>query len=135
MEANLYFFLMFNLVDCCHHHFRSSTFSSSSHLPLFLKSTRSCVFISFFLLSLLLSVLQCHHEKGNLFLGHVQSNWFFCTGHCLETIFHLLRSPSTSLITFLIFSFLLQHHSSKLSKYFRSSFLSVQVFELNNPML
>ena len=47
----------------------------SQYLLLFLKSLRSCV-----LLSTLLhpsSVLQRHHEEGNLFLEYDQSNWFF----------------------------------------------------------
>jgi len=32
----------------------------------------------------LLSVLQWHHEGGNLFSENYQSNWIFYTGHYLE---------------------------------------------------
>ena len=52
-------------------------------------------------------------------------------------LFSPIRSRTASSFTFsdnLIFSVFLQHYISKLSKYFRSKFLSVQASELNNPM-
>ena len=51
-----------------------------------------------------------------------------------SVVFSSIHSRTSSLVTFsdhIIFSILLQYHSSKLSKYFHYNFLSVQVSEPN----
>ena len=106
---------------------------SSLYLLLFLKSSRICVvliptpFIPSFL-------LQWHHEGGNFFSEYDQCNWLL-----FRTVFFSpIRSRTCSLVTFsghYIFSILLQHRISRLTKYFSSNNLSVQVSELYNAML
>ena len=85
------------------------------------------------------SVLQWHHEEGNLFLGYVEYNWLFYAEHCLRSVlFSPIRSRTCLSVTssgYFIFSILPQHHILKLSKYLRSKFLSVQVSEPYKAML
>ena len=91
--------------------------------------------VFFFLLLSLSSPVLWRHEEGNFFLP-IQLNFR------LMILFKSVLSSSicsrTSLVTFsehFIFSILLQHHISKLSKYFCSNFLDPQVSEPYKAML
>ena len=128
------------LTNCCLHLFRSSASSfTSQYLLLFLKSSRSCVLLLLPTLLLPSSDLQWHHEGGNFFSEYDRSNWLFYVGYLFRSVlFSPIRPRTCSLVTFsenVIFSIDLQHHISKLSKYFRSNFLSVQVSEPYKAML
>ena len=82
------------------------------------------------LLSLPSSVLQWHHDGANFFLEYDRYNWLSYVGYYLCVLFSPIRSRTCSLVTFsdhFIFSIILQHPFLKLSRYFRSNFLSVQV--------
>ena len=66
------------------------------------------------------------HEEGDFLLGNVQSNWIFHAIYHLNRLLPFSMFKNLFLITcsqHLIF-ILLQRHISKLSKYFRSYFLS-----------
>ena len=70
-------------------------------------------------------------QRRNFFSGYDQFDLLFYIGYYLEVSFSIC-SRTCSLVTFsdhFIFSILLQHHISKLSKYLHSNFLSVQVSE------
>jgi hypothetical protein len=127
------------LMNCRLNLFRSSASSfSSQYLLLFFSNHLGAVFFFFLLLSLPLFVLQWHYEGGNFFSEYDQSNWLFYIGYYLEVSSSLLYGRTCSLVPFsghFIFSIFLQHHISKLSKYFRSNFLSVQVSEPYKAML
>ena len=112
----------------------ASSFSSQHHL-LFLKSSRSCVLLLPFPFTSS-CVFQWHHEGDNSFSEYNQTNWLFYVGYYLK-VSYSIRSRSL-LLTFsdhFVFSIFRQHHISKLSKYFRSNFLSVQISEPYKEML
>ena len=71
------------------------------------------------------SFLRCHQEEGNFFSGHDQSNWLFYVRYYLEvSSFSYTLKIFSSLVSFsdhFIFSILLQHYTSNLSKQFRSN--------------
>jgi hypothetical protein len=56
------------------------------------------VFLFFLLLSLPLSVLQWHHEGGNIFSEYDQFNWLFYVGYYLELIHHWIIIQLTSFL-------------------------------------
>ena len=88
------------------------------------------VFLFFLLFSLPSSVLQWHHEEGNLFLEYDKTNLLFYTGYYKRNILFSHIRSKTSFATFSdhsIFSVLLQHPISRLSRHFLSNFCRVQV--------
>jgi hypothetical protein len=121
------------LINCRFHLFRSSAFFfSSQYLLLFLKSCRSCVlliptpFISVICPSIVSWRRQFLLKIWPIQLAFLRRILF------RSVFFYPKRSRTCSLVTFsdhFIFFILLQHHISKLFKYFRSNFLSVQVSE------
>ena len=117
------------LIYCRFHLFQSSASSSSSqYLFLFLKSSRSCVLLPTPFSSVICpSMTSWRRQLAFLHRILIRSVLFFP-----------IRSRTCSLVNFsehFIFYILLQHHISNLSKYFHSSFLSVQVSEPYKVML
>ena len=125
-------------VTNCQFHLSLSSVSSinSKYLLLFLKSSMSCVLI---LPTPFKSVIS-----PSIASWRRQFLLRICPTQLALLLRILFRSllnssahtrTSSSLVIFsdhFNFSFLLHHHILKLSKYFRSNFLGVQVFELYN---
>ena len=115
----MYFFLMFVSIFF------------DLHLPpsvpsILFRLSNDQVFFFFLLLSLPSSVFQWYHEEGNFFseLAFLRRILF------RSVLFSAIHSRTCSLVTFsghFIFSIVLHYYIPKLSKYFRSNFLSVQV--------
>ena len=97
---------------------------------------QGAVFFFFLLLSLPSSVLQWHHEGGNIFSEYDQSNCLFYVGYYLE-VSSSLNTFNNLFISYFLWPFYLFHSPpvSKFSKYFFSNFLSVQVSEPYKAML
>ena len=133
------FFLVFVCQNSSFHFFPSLAFSfSSQYLLLFLKSSRSCVLLiptpftsaicpstESWILQFLLRIwpTQLTFLRWILFRSDLFSP------KCLRTY------SLVTLFFYFIFSILIQHNISKLSKYFHSNFLSVQDSEPCKPML
>ena len=106
------------------HPFRCSASSFNSHyLLLFLKSSRSCVVLPTPFTSVICPSMASWRRQ---FLLRMTDPIGFSTKDIICVLFSPIRSRTCSLVTFshhFIFSILLQHHISKLSRYFRSIFL------------
>ena len=110
------------LINCRFHLFRYSASPFSSQYLLFFKSSRSCVLL--FLPTPFTSVIWPS-----------MASWrrqFLLRIWLKSVLFYPIHSRTSSLVSFseqCIFSFLLRHYISNLSKYFCSNFLSVQISE------
>ena len=127
------------LRNCSLHLFRSSASSfSSQYLLLFLKSSRSCVrlFPTPFT-SVICTSMASWRRQFLLRIWLIQLA-FLRRILFRSDLFSPIRSRTCSLVTFsghFIFSILFRHHISKLSKYFRSNFLSGSSSSLSRIVL
>jgi hypothetical protein len=100
---------------------------------------RGAVLFFFLDLSLPSSTLQWPYEEGKFLLRIWPIQLTFLLRILFRSVlFSPIRSSTCSLVTFsdyFIFSILLQHQISKLSKYFRCNFLSTQVSDPYKGML
>ena len=113
--------------------FISASSFRSQYLLLFPKSLRNCVLL--LLPTPFTSIIFI--SMASLRRQFLLSIWPIQLTFLLKILFwsvlwSLIRPRTCSLVTFsdyFIFSIFLQHHISKLSEYFRSNFLSIQVSE------
>ena len=121
------------LINCHFYLFWSSAFSFSSQYLLLLFKSRSCVFLLTPFNSVICSSMALWRRQFVLRIWPIQLA-FLCRILFRSVLFSPVRvhSRTSSLVIFsdhFIFSILFQHHISKLSKYFCSNFVSVQVSE------
>ena len=103
--------------------FPSISIFIAQYLLLFLKSSRSSVFL---LPSTLPSVLQWHHEGGNFFSEYCQSNWRFYIGYYLEVSSSLLYVQE--LIDYLLYLLILSSLFSSSTRFQNSPNISTPIF-------
>ena len=124
------------LTNCRLHLFRFSASSfSSQYLLLFLKSSRSFVLLLPTLFTSVICPSMASWRQFFLIIRPIQLA-FLCRILFRRVLFFPVCSRTSSIVHFsvyFIFSILLQHQISKLSKYFRSNFLSENI--LRNVVL
>ena len=120
------------LINCRLHPFRSSASSfSSQYLLLFLKSSKSYVLLPTPFTSVICPSMASWRRQFLLRIWPIHLAFLRRILFIISVLFSTIRSRICSLVTFsdhLIFSILLQHHISKLSKCFRSNFLLFSVY-------
>ena len=131
----MYISLVF-LINCSFHTYRSSVCSFSSQYLLFRKSPRSYVLLLTPFTSVIYPSMTSWGRQFLLRIWPIQLA-FLLRILFSSVLFSLMTSRTFSLVTLsdnFIFSILLQHNISKLSKYSRSNFLNVQISEPYNSM-